>query len=163
MSKYRDIQRINQIIIHCADTPNGRVFTAEDIDRWHQQRGFRRDPQLAYYSNLKHIGYHYVIHVNGSVLVGRRNDETGAHAKGHNLNSLGICLVGRDKFRQLQWDTLKELVAILQRRYPAIKNTHIIGHKDVNPTKTCPGFDVSQWLDNQRNALASHILEENHE
>lgn len=160
MSKIRFLNQINEIIIHCADTPNGVFYSAEDIDAWHKHRHFIRDKKLAHYSNLKHIGYHYVIYLDGSIVVGRRNDETGAHAKGHNSNSLGICLIGRDKFTQYQWDSLKALVATLQQRYPRIDAFNIIGHHSVNSHKTCPNFDVTDWLDNHRNALANHLLEE---
>ena len=160
MSKFRDTKRINQIIIHCADTPNGKIFTAEDIDQWHKSRGFHRNTTLSKWSNLKHIGYHFVIHLNGSVLIGRQDNETGAHAKHHNLNSIGICLIGRNKFTPQQWDSLKELTLILQRKHTRIDAQNIIGHRQVNEHKSCPNFSVQNWLGNQRQALPDHILEE---
>ena len=40
------------------------------------------------------IGYHYVIKRNGLVEAGRPVSISGAHAKGHNADSIGICLVG---------------------------------------------------------------------
>ena len=47
MSAYRPLSAIDEIIIHCADVPNGRETTAADIDRWHGERQppFHRDPR----------------------------------------------------------------------------------------------------------------------
>lgn len=86
--------------------------TAEQIDQWHAARGFARDPALIGYNQptLKHIGYHYVIYRNGPVVVGRGWDEAGAHVAGHNAHSLGICLIGTDKFSRAQWKSLRILI-----------------------------------------------------
>ena len=56
---------ITRLILHCSASPNGRDDRAADIDRWHRERGFRRDPALIQHDNptLRHIGYHYVIDV----------------------------------------------------------------------------------------------------
>ena len=59
--------KVKDIILHCAATPEGKVFTAKDIDRMHRQRGFRK------------IGYHYVIDLDGKVEKGRADNENGAH------------------------------------------------------------------------------------
>jgi N-acetylmuramoyl-L-alanine amidase len=155
MSRRRETNQITQIIIHCADTPNGQWFEAHQIDDWHKSRGFKRDKDLAHSSKLKHIGYHYVIYTNGAVIQGRADNETGAHAKGHNSSSIGICLMGRDKFGPDQFDSLKSLIKILQRTYPTIKK--VIGHRAVNPHKTCPGYDVDAWLKNNMYPLLNTI------
>ena len=49
------MRKIDEIIIHCAATPEGKHFTVADIDAWHKKRGF------------KCIGYHFVIYLDGSV------------------------------------------------------------------------------------------------
>ena len=76
------MRNVNEIIIHCSATPEGRNFKASDIDHWHRQRGFKK------------IGYHYVIDLDGTIEVGRDEDEIGAHCVGHNRESLGICYIG---------------------------------------------------------------------
>lgn len=159
MSTYRPESSINQIIIHCADVPNGRWTTADDIDRWHGERGFKRDPKLIgnHQPKLKHIGYHFVIYINGALALGRHIKETGAHAAGHNTRSIGICLIGRDKYSRAQWDALKYRVTTLQNQF---KGARVIGHRQVNPGKTCPGFDVQAWIDGGMEPLAEHILED---
>tara|TARA_R110002167_G_C12706374_1_gene654688 strand:- start:8103 stop:8489 length:387 start_codon:yes stop_codon:yes gene_type:complete len=121
---------INKIVIHCSDSPNGREDTAEDIHRWHKERGWDG------------IGYHYVIERKGKLVNGRPEYWQGAHASGHNKNSLGVCLIGTDKFTIEQWSILENLVRKLLIKYPQSK---IIGHNEVSD-KTCPGFDVQKWL-----------------
>ena len=121
---------INKIVIHCSVSPNGREDTAEDIHRWHKERGWDG------------IGYHYVIERKGKLVNGRPEYWQGAHASGHNKNSLGVCLIGTDKFTIEQWSILENLVRKLLIKYPQSK---IIGHNEVSD-KTCPGFDVQKWL-----------------
>lgn len=174
---------VDLIVIHCAATPNGKPFTAEDIDRWHADRGFLRNPELIGYNQpaLKSIGYHYVIYVSGAVSIGRGIEEPGAHAQGHNANSVGVCLIGTDKFTPAQWDGLRKnvcaTVATIARRrdipnapkYPIAPreavalaremNVRILGHRDLpNVQKSCPGFNVSEWLAGGMAPLEDHIL-----
>lgn len=159
MSRFRPLSDIDELIIHCADTPNGREVTAADIDRWHVERGFHRNPAaLAGYgpwagrgphaAALTAIGYHYVIRINGVVEVGRRLTETGAHCRGHNNRSIGVCMAGRDQFTQNQWDALAALVRAEQRdrekQHMPILSLH--GHREFNAHKTCPGFSVGEWV-----------------
>lgn len=121
---------MKEIIIHCAATPNGKHFTAKDIHGWHLERGWSG------------IGYHYVIRVDGVLEVGRPEYWTGAHAKGHNTGTIGICLIGTDKYNLDQWSILKKLLTKLSAKYIGAK---IIGHNEIS-NKTCPGFDVQEWL-----------------
>ena len=126
---------MKQIIIHCSATPNGRHTTAEDIHRWHKAR--KPVP-------FDGIGYHYVIRVDNKLDVGRPEYWTGAHAKGHNKNSIGICMIGTDVYNNDQWKILTNLLLELSFKYPGIK---IIGHNEISK-KTCPGFDVQWWIKN---------------
>ena len=116
-----------KLIIHCADTPNGNGhYTEKHIRQWHLERGFSG------------IGYHYVIRVDGTVAKGRPDDQPGAHTVGENSRSLGVCLIGRDAYTPAQWAALKKLVRDLA--LPA----H--GHREFTSLKSCPGFDVQEWL-----------------
>lgn len=143
---------------------------AQTIDEWHAARGFKRDPMFRRRQepDLAAIGYHYVIDRAGLVLLGRHVDEIGAHAVGYNKKSLGICLVGTEAFSPAQWTSLSHLVTAEVARIaglngPANRNNPltkagairvanergmmICGHRDLpNVAKTCPGFDVEQWL-----------------
>ncbi len=147
MSRLRQNSQITELIIHCAATPNGKWFTASDIDQWHKMRGFRRDPRLIGHqqAKLKHIGYHFVIGIKGGVESGRNINESGAHAKGHNMISIGTCLIGTDRFSDAQWLSLKEHVLQIRKLYPGIQ---VLGHCEINSGKVCPGFDVQAWITN---------------
>ena len=125
------MRKITEIIIHCADTPNGKEFHAKDIDAWHRERGWQM------------IGYHWVICIDGTVEGGRSPEMVGSHAEGHNARSLGICLIGKDKFTPAQWSSLKALVDGLISEF----NCPVIGHYEVAKNgKTCPNFDVRSWV-----------------
>lgn len=149
-------RHINLIVIHCSDTPNGRVTTAADIDRWHKERGFVK------------IGYHHVIRLDGVVEDGRSHREIGAHALNFNSDSLGICLIGRDKFTAAQWSALAELVRGLCFRYavPASapdwrsrQPAGVVGHRELpRVAKTCPGFSVENWLQRRMAPLPESVL-----
>ena len=88
------------------------------------------------------MGYHYVIKLDGTVEGGRPEYWTGAHAKGHNLGSIGVCLIGRDDFTREQNQSLVNLLIDLLHRH---KGAKVIGHNEVSD-KTCPNFDVQVWL-----------------
>lgn len=180
MSKLIPISKLDTIVIHCSATPNDHYFDAVDIDDWHKKRGFKRDPGLIDpRSKLKHIGYHFVVDLFGRVAQGRGIDyqsqgkrffESGAHAINYNSQSIGICMIGTDKFTQDQWTALRNQVQALQNKFTGIQR--IVGHRDLSPdlnkdgkitsnewVKTCPGFDVSEWLDLGLLPLDGHVLE----
>lgn len=129
------MRKIDEIIVHCSATPRGRDVKAAEIDRWHRERGFRC------------IGYHYVIRLDGTVERGRRESETGAHCKGHNARSIGVCYVGGlstdgnaalDTRTDEQRVALTELIMELKERYPGAR---VYGHRDF-ANKECPCFDA---------------------
>lgn len=147
---------VNEIIIHCSATPNGRTTTVEQIRAWHQARGFTD------------IGYHWVVGIGGTLMRGRPETAIGAHAKGHNAHSVGVCMVGTDRFTMEQWATLRQCVEDLLERYPGAR---VIGHRDTSPDldgdgqvephewiKVCPGFNVSEWLANGMCPTERHLL-----
>lgn len=138
------IRSIDKIILHCAATPNGKPFSAADIDRWHDDRGFRRreDWVRKYQPNLGAIGYHYVIGLKGNIEPGRHEQEEGAHTFGHNRRSIGVCLIGTNRFTLAQWIALKNLTSQLCARYT---EASIHGHREF-ANKDCPGFDVQRWV-----------------
>lgn len=132
------MRTINEIIIHCTATPEGREVSVEQIRRWHKQRGFYD------------IGYHLLIHLDGSVEVGRPLTVAGAHCTKHNANSLGVCYVGgvdadnrpKDTRTPAQVATLKAIVQTARALMPGIK---ISGHKQY-ARKACPCFEVTDLL-----------------
>ncbi|MBU2714092.1 N-acetylmuramoyl-L-alanine amidase [Zooshikella harenae] len=122
--------KIIRLVVHCSDTPNDRDVTAEDIHQWHKERKWSG------------IGYHKVIRRDGTVENGRPEYWEGAHVKGYNSNSLGVCLIGRDEFTPDQFDSLDRVLTRWKDKYPLAE---ICGHRDLDPRKTCPNFDVGEW------------------
>jgi N-acetylmuramoyl-L-alanine amidase len=124
--------KISKVIIHAADTPADMDIGAEDINQWHLERGWSG------------VGYHWVIRRDGTVEQGRLESTSGAHAYGHNQNSIGVCLVGGKggcNFTSSQWAALDALVNDLVHRY---SGAEVIGHNDVSD-KPCPMFDAKAW------------------
>lgn len=144
------MRRIDEIIVHCSATPEGRDYTVKDIDRWHRERGW------------KGIGYHYVVYRDGSVHAGRNEAEAGAHCYGHNQRSIGVCYIGglapdgktaKDTRTTEQKVALRRLLVQLKKKYPKAR---IVGHRDLSPDKNhngkvdpwerlkdCPSFDAA--------------------
>lgn len=142
---------VTDLIIHCADWPNGKPLTIEEIDRWHHDRGFQRteNDRVLFNPMLAHIAYQWFIDVSGIAYSGRREGERGAHckAKGMNSHSIGICLAGRNKYTIAQWTTLSNLVKVKMDEYN-IDEVHGHCYYDPDNKPNCPGFDVDKWVKN---------------
>lgn len=123
---------IDKIIIHCADTPEGVYFDIDDIRKWHVEDNGWSD-----------VGYHYVILLDGTIQEGRAEETIGAHCKGHNKNSIGVCYIGggnmRDTRTNDQRSQMYELLLNLKLRYP---KATIHGHNEFS-NKWCPNFDAN--------------------
>lgn len=128
------MRNINKIIVHCSATKEGKAFTANDITRWHKDRGFAT------------IGYHYVVLLDGTIQQGRAEMVMGAHCKGYNANSIGICYIGgldangksKDTRTPEQKESLLILLKELKKKYP---KATIHGHREF-ANKDCPCFDA---------------------
>ena len=146
---------IDEIIVHCTATPEGKDCTIHQIRASHKKRGF------------SDIGYHYVVFRDGSIHEGRDVNIVGAHCKNHNAHSIGVSYVGglenkpgvayeklkaKDTRTDEQKASLKALLKNLRVLYPKAK---IIGHRDTSPDlngdgmiepnewiKACPSFDA---------------------
>lgn len=118
------------IVVHCSDSPNSIKLSAKDIHSWHKEQGWDG------------IGYHFVITRDGVIEAGRPLYWQGAHVRGHNAHSIGICLIGRDEYTSRQMRALERLIRRLKRVYV---NSSVVGHYDLDDKKTCPNFDVKQW------------------
>jgi N-acetylmuramoyl-L-alanine amidase len=131
------MRAIDKIIIHCSATKEGEHFDANDIRRWHVEG-----------NGWKNIGYHYVVLLDGRIELGRPLEEVGAHTKGHNTNSVGICYIGGldgegkacDTRTNEQDESLEVLMAALLRIFPGAE---LCGHNEFS-SKACPSFDVKE-------------------
>ena len=138
---------ITGIIIHCSATRpewmEGQTTLAKvnRIREWHRARGW------------SDIGYHYIIDRNGAVAKGRPVSKVGAHVKGHNTGTIGVCLIGGhagsahdtfgEHFTPDQADSLRRLLQQLAGQFGPVS---ITGHNQYS-AKGCPSFYVPRWLE----------------
>ena len=144
----RKPRKIELIVVHCSSS---RYGNAALIDEWHRARGWRG------------IGYHFVIlngypdvesynlkrpkfWLDGVVEAGRLPDKIGAHVRGRNRNSIGICLIGMRQFTHQQYESLVRLFGEIRNDFPRVR---LFGHYELlhksDPPKTCPNIDMD-WL-----------------
>ena len=125
-------KNIKLLIVHCSDSEDDKLLTAIDIHKMHLDFGWDG------------IGYHKIINRSGKVENGRPEYWVGAHVKGKNDISLGVCLIGKNKFTTRQYISLEKVLRKWKILYPEAR---IIGHRDAgNTKKTCPNFDVNNWI-----------------
>lgn len=131
---------INEIILHCSATPEGKDYTTSQIKSCHLQRGF------------SDIGYHYVIYRDGSVHNGRDINVSGAHCTNHNAKSIGICYIGgldstgkkaKDTRTDAQKKSLVKLVKQLLSLYKLPISTVHCHNEYAN--KACPSFKITDF------------------
>ena len=139
---------ITDIVIHCSATKVSQEWSVDRIRRSHINRGF------------SDIGYHYYITKDGKIHNGRDIAKNGAHVKGHNLASIGVCYEGglnedrkgTDTRTDEQKNTMEILLMGLKLIWP---KAVIKGHRDYSPDldgdgiiephefiKACPCFDA---------------------
>ncbi len=132
------MRRITLIVIHCSATRCNQQFTFAMLKACHAAR-FKGG-----------IGYHYYITRDGQLWPGRHEDEPGAHAKGFNANSIGICYEGgldadgrpADTRTPAQKHSMIALLRALKTDYP---DAVILGHRDLpGVRKDCPCFDAKE-------------------
>jgi len=142
-------RKITEIIVHCSATAPGWMDgkpladKIAEIDRWHRAEDWGG------------IGYHYVIDRNGEMLPGRSQNKVGAHVKGRNATTLGICLLGgrgssandapETHYTPEQLEELRRLIDSLRDVYGDIPVT---GHNQY-AARACPGFNVPRWFAGQ--------------
>lgn len=125
---------INKIIVHCSATRKSQDIGVKEIALVHKKNGWNE------------IGYHFVIRRNGEIEEGRSLEKIGAHCKGQNKNSIGICLVGglneqlkpENNFTSAQFTSLRMLIQNLKIQFQEIT---IHGHREF-AAKDCPCFEV---------------------
>jgi len=138
------MRKIDKIIIHCSGTPELKDFDVEDIRDWHVNGNSWSD-----------VGYHFIIKLDGTIQDGRPIKNIGAHVKGKNRSSIGVCYIGgmnrdmtnwKDTRTEKQKESLLELINDLKERFP---NTLVYGHKDFTNKKLCPSFDAKEEYSNE--------------
>ena len=130
-------ESVRFIVIHCSATRCNRPYTAQQLEHDHRSRGFRT------------TGYHFYIRTDGTTTHPRLLGEVGAHVKGLNHCSIGICYEGgldrngkaKDTRTDAQKRAMRELVADICKRYEIVD---VLGHRDTSPDKDGNGI-VERW------------------
>jgi len=131
------MRKINEIIVHCTATHEGREVAIADIERWHKARGWSG------------CGYHLVVGLDGKVQLGRPIEKVGAHCSNHNASSIGVCYVGgldkagmpKDTRTPEQKIALRAVVETLKAVFKLTKND-VHGHNEF-ANKACPCFLIT--------------------
>ena len=146
------MRKINKVIVHCSDSSFG---DAAVIDKWHKSRGWDG------------IGYHYVIlnahpvssaieihSLNGFIEVGRDIEIDGAHTRGHNHSSIGVCVIGKNGiYTSEQRESLMLLLSGLCTQFGLDPMECVFGHYEFNDKKTCPQMDMNSL----RSRVSGHM------
>lgn len=110
-----------------------------DIQRWHFDRGWAT------------VGYHFVVSPTGRVFRGRPVDRLGAHVLGHNVGTVGICLMGDFELERPTRPALASLEHVRRRLVPGGAKAPLLGHRDHrgHETSACPGRNLERSTDNR--------------
>ena len=132
------MRKIDLIVIHCSATRCNKPFPVTTLIADHRARfGF--------------TGYHYYITRDGQTYQTRHENLVGAHARGYNKHSLGVCYEGgldeRGKPAETRTPMQKRaLLRLLRRLKKAHPDACILGHRDLPDVhKDCPCFDAKEY------------------
>ena len=134
------MRTINLIVVHCSATREDKSFTEHDLDVCHRRRGFNG------------VGYHFYIRKNGDIKSTRPLERIGAHSRGFNRESIGICYEGgldahgcpADTRTPEQRAALKLLVHQLLETFPG---SRVCGHRDLSPDRNGNGeIEPEEWI-----------------
>ena len=146
MNGQEAMRTYKSIVLHCSATSADADIGACEIDKWHVARGWSQ------------IGYHFVVRRDGTIERARPLHLPGAHTKGHNNYTIGVCYIGgvnddnepEDNMTKKQAKAFVELVEKIRDLFGPI---HVKGHRDFpNVAKACPSFEVREkfgqrWCD----------------
>ena len=128
---------VKEVIIHCSATRESQQVSVDTIRDWHLAKGWND------------IGYHFYIDLDGTIHKGRDIDKIGAHCKGRNRNSIGVCYCGgveadgktpKDTRTQEQKESLLHVLKTIKAMYP---ESMIYSHNEF-AAKACPSFDATE-------------------
>lgn len=131
---------VKYIVIHCSATRSNSSYSALQLDLDHRARGFRM------------AGYHFYVSCGGEITPMRALNERGAHVRGFNHCSIGVCYEGglrpngqpADTRTPLQRTALRALVSYLREKFPTAV---VVGHRDLSPDSNGDGvINASDWL-----------------
>lgn len=120
--------KVDKIILHCSDSDFWQHDDISVIDKWHKSKGWDG------------VGYQLFVKKTGQIQLGRFLNQDGAHTKGYNKNTIGVCMSGKNDFPQLM-QTIDLLLYLVKSFSLSVDD--IYGHYELNKSKTCPNLDMN--------------------
>jgi N-acetyl-anhydromuramyl-L-alanine amidase AmpD len=135
-------------VMHVSATKLSQNYSFQDCKSGHLAKGW------------SDIGYHYYITQDGEIHKGRSIDKNGAHVRGYNNGTIGICTEGGigengvpvDTMNAMQMLSVEGLLLALKKGNSKMK---VKGHRDYSPDlnkngkiesnefiKMCPCYDA---------------------
>ena len=143
---YLPDNRVAYLVQHYSATPIETEYPYSRLEADHKARGFREG------------GYHFYLPMKGGRITGRDLSqpgrfEQGAHSKGENSISIGICLEGgvtrarpNEGFDSRTPAQIKEQIKLIRELLVRFPNAQVIGHRDMPFAATqCPGYNAGDW------------------
>lgn len=160
----RGLNNISGVVVHCSVSDWG---DASEIAKWHKRKGW------------DDIGYHFVIgncypsyddfgrHTpnfgnDGKIEIGRKLGFVGAHCKGYNTHTIGVCLIGKEGFTGAQIISLLLLIYKLEEFLG--RKLDVWGHYELNSHKSCPNISadmIRRDFETARNACELGFFDKN--
>ena len=124
------MRKIRTVVIHCSATKEGVHVDESTIESWHKKR-FKK-------IGGKHIGYHVLIYIDGTIVQTKGIEYIGQHVAGANSETIGVCYIGgldskgksKDTRTERQKSSMLKVLKELKLSYPDIK---VKGHRDYSP------------------------------
>jgi len=157
------MRKIDKVIIHCSDTWRGFPLLPQHLGQWHKERGFAPAGKCLTEGVDPAVGYHFYINRDGIESPLRPLEEAGIHCKGHNHNSIGICMEGGGLYEakhklQRNLKEYREKIGIKTIYQTVIRtaflldqfgldSSNVFGHGELqlNKKDTCPYLDMNAF------------------
>ena len=141
----RDTSKITTIYVHHSQSDFGN---AETIRSWHTMAprswddiGYNDIICNCYPTQESYLKNEPDIYSDGKQELGRPVQFIPAGVRGHNTNSVHICLIGNRVFSSAQLITLRDTIAWYKGKYPSI--TKVMRHADSDERKPeCPSLSA---------------------
>jgi hypothetical protein len=149
------MRKIELGVIHCSGSRENQSFTVEELRELHVEKNGWSD-----------IGYHYYYTRDGKEHIGRPIERPGAHAKGHNKNSVALAYEGGldSSGKPADTRTHEQILAMgvrinkLRVRFGQIP---FLGHRDLSPDKN--GDGTIEANERMKECPCYHAIEEHND
>lgn len=138
-------KKVDAIIVHNSGSNND---TVESVVDYHRKK-------------WSDVGYNWMI-ANGTIYVGRSTMFVGAHTRGNNDGSVGVCAIGNYMSKLPKKKDIEALVRILSIECFArgLSSDKIIGHRESPGASTdCPGNKLFEYLPEIRKMVDERLKE----